>query len=307
MQKTYVITGATSFLGARLARHLVALNQRVVAVCRNREKADELFGLQHNIRCVITELPLYANLYQTIDKADVFIHLAWGGTDHQGRNDAATQQANVAYTEAAMRAARRMGCRLFVESGSQAEYGMQNETVDETSPCQPFSEYGNAKLAACKRGFALAEELGMKYLHLRIFSLYGEDDHRWTLVMSSLAHMLANEPIDLSPCTQHWNFLYIADAVEQITRLCEYALQATGYVHEIFNIASDDTRPLRSFVEQMRQLARSESELNYGAVQPAQLVSLMPSVEKLRKTIGFVSPTSFDEAIPRIIKKLRES
>lgn len=307
MGKTYVVTGATSFLGVRLVGFLQAQGHRVVAVCRNREKARALFGTHDNIRCVIAELPLYANLYQQVEQADVFIHLAWGGTDHQGRNDAATQQANVQYSEAAMRAACRMGCQLFVASGSQAEYGLQREMVDEASPCQPFSEYGKAKLAACERGFALAEELGMKYLHLRIFSLYGEDDHAWTLIMSSLARMVKNEPVDLSPCTQTWNFLYIVDAVEQIARLCDYALRKSDYVHEIFNIASDDTRPLRAFVEQMRQLAESESKLNYGAVQPALLVSLMPSIGKLQKAIGFVSPTTFGEAIPRIIKKLRAS
>jgi nucleoside-diphosphate-sugar epimerase len=211
------------------------------------------------------------------------------------------QLANIQHSKDALQQAVLMGCQLFVEAGSQAEYGTQLDTITETTTCEPFSEYGKAKLEVFRHGFDVAEQTGIKYLHLRIFSLFGEDDHPWTLVMSSIDKMLKNEPINLSSCTQNWNFLYIADAVRQIIMLCQYALQHRDFRHEVFNIASEDTRCLRDFVEEMYRLTHSQSELHYGANPQQNTVSLQPDVTKLRDAIGFVSSTTFEDVIKRII------
>ena len=300
----FVVTGATSFIGVRLARLLLEKGNRVVAVCRDRDRGRKLLGSHESLDIVPMQLADYGRLDTLLQQADVFVHLAWEGTGHEGRNDIAVQQANVGYAETSMRVARRLGCRLFVEAGSQAEYGSQSVLTDENAVCVPASAYGKAKLAVCRRGFELAEELGMKYLHLRIFSLFGEDDHPWTLVMSCVKRMLQNEPIDLSACTQSWNFLYIADAVSQIEQLCRYALDKDDFCHEIYNIASDDTRPLRSFVEEIKQLTGSESDLHYGAMG-LNVVSLKPDVTKLRQAVGVVSPTAFCDAILRVINEMK--
>ena len=70
---------------------------------------------------------------------------AWGGTGHDGRNVQDVQRENVINTIAAMFAADKMGCQVFVEAGSQAEYGTVLECITEETPCHPFSEYGKAK------------------------------------------------------------------------------------------------------------------------------------------------------------------
>lgn len=143
----------------------------------------------------------------------------------------------------------------------------------------------------------------MKYIHCRIFSLIGEDDHPWTLVMTCVQKMLQHEPIALSACTQHWNFLYVKDAAQQIRRLCDYALSADAFRAETFNIASEDTRVLRDFVLSMQQLTHSKSVLQFGAVTPAHVVTLQPDVSKVREAIGFISSVSFDDVVRSIISE----
>jgi nucleoside-diphosphate-sugar epimerase len=145
----------------------------------------------------------------------------------------------------------------------------------------------------------------MKYLHLRIFSLFGEGDHPWTLVMSSLGKMLRDEAVDLSPCTQHWDFLYVKDAVRQMASLCDYALKSKDFRREVYHIASGDSRPLKDFVERMKALTGSESELNYGAVTPQYVVSLQPDMSKTQAVVGRLCEYSFDDVINRMIEKLR--
>ena len=300
----YVITGATSFLGQELIRTLAQSGAEVYAVCRTADK------LRADVRelCTPIELQLseYAALPEQITNADVFIHLAWDGTGHEGRNNPEVQQRNVTYTKIAMHAAHTMGCHLFVMAGSQAEYGSTFEPQQEDMECKPFSEYGKAKLQVWKECSALAKELGMKYIHLRIFSLFGEYDHPYTLVMSCIDKMKRNVPIDLSACTQNWNFLYAHDAAEMIRRLCDYGLQTEPFAPGIYNIASDDSRPLKEFMERMRELTLTSSVLHYGAMSSSgNVVSLQPDMTKLHAAIGDVKYHSFDSVIESIIKERR--
>jgi nucleoside-diphosphate-sugar epimerase len=302
MTQTYIVTGATSFIGKHLTCDLLEKGNIVYAVCRSKTKAREKLGEHAGLTLIEAQLEDYDRLASLIVKADVFIHLAWEGTGHGGRDMKEVQQSNIRYSEEAMRQAHQMGCRLFVEAGSQAEYGTCLETITEETPCNPFSEYGKAKLSVCRHGFEQSQQWDMKYLHLRIFSLFGEDDHPWTLVMSAIDRMLKNEAIALSSCTQNWNFLYIADAVKQIELLCQYALQEPTFRHEVFNIASDDTRQLRDFVESMYRLTGSKSQLQYGAASQQNIVSLQPDISKLQRAIHFVSSITFEEVVKIIIE-----
>lgn len=295
----YVITGATSFLGQELIRTLAQSGAEVYAVCRTADK------LRAEVReqCMPIELQLsdYAALPERITNADVFIHLAWDGTGHEGRNNPEVQQRNVLYAKEAMRSAHAMGCRLFIMAGSQAEYGSTFEPQKEDMPCEPFSEYGKAKLQVWKECSTLANELGMKYIHLRIFSLFGEYDHPYTLVMSCIDKMKRNASIDLSACTQKWNFLYAQDAAELIKRLSDYGLLQKNFAPGIYNIASDDSRPLKEFIERMRELTKTSSELHYGAMPSSNtVVSLQPDMTKLHAAIGDIPQHSFDTVIMKV-------
>lgn len=301
----YIITGATSFIGLELMDYLLAQHHQVVAVCRPDSKG--LLEIPSNAEVVLAEMSEYGNLHKDINHADVFVNLAWGGTGHDGRNIQEVQKENVTCTVAAMFAADKMDCKVFVEAGSQAEYGTVLEKITEETPCHPFSEYGKAKLEVKNRLFELSEQLRIKYIHLRIFSLFGENDHPWTLVMSCIDKMLRNEPIDLSPCTQNWNFLYVKDAVKQILGLCDYALGSNTFQHEVFNIASDDTRMLKRFVEEMYSLTGSTSILNYGAVKPVNIVSLNPDMTKTEKATRFISNHTFKDVINIIIQKYKDN
>lgn len=299
----YIITGATSFIGLELISYLLAQHHQVVAVCRPDSKG--LSEIPSNAEVVLAEMSEYGNLHKDIDYADVFVNLAWRGTGHDGRNVQEIQKENVTYTVAAMFAADKMGCKVFVEAGSQAEYGTVLENISEETPCHPFSEYGKAKLEVKNRLFELSEQLRIKYIHLRIFSLFGENDHPWTLVMSCIDKMLHNEQIDLSPCTQNWNFLYVKDAVRQIAGLCDYAIKSSDYIHEVFNIASKDTRVLKDFVTEMYSLTKSKSELIFGAITPTNIVSLDPDVSKTETATRFISEHSFEDIINNIIRKYK--
>ena len=115
--------------------------------------------------------------------------------------------------------------------------------------------------------------------------------------------MLKNEELELSSCTQNWNYLYVADCAKQIYLLCKNLIQNSDFNTGIYHIASKDTRPLKEYVEEMKSVLKSSSFLKYGNVLQVNQVSLNPSVTKTETAIGFINEVSFAEAIKIIVNK----
>ena len=302
----FIITGATSFIGLEFTKLVLECGHDVYAVCRPGSKSLEKLPKVPSLSVVFATMDEYEMLPSKIDSADIFVNFAWDGTNYEGRTKTDIHKKNIENTRIAFRIAKEIGCRLFVESGSQAEYGVYDGLIDENTPCNPFTEYGKGKLAMKQEGFKLSKELGLKYLHLRIFSTFGEGDHPYTLFMNAVSKMLNNEPLDLSPCTQKWNFLYSRDAVKQIYYLCEKAVNDDSFKHEVFNLASEDTRILKDYVVRLKVLLHSESQLNYGVFTPEHLVTLNPNISKLKNYIGFVASYSFDEAAKLTAQRIQK-
>lgn len=305
----FIITGATSFIGIEFTRLVLECGHDVYAVCRSSSSSFDKLPKDDALKIIIASMDEYGMLPNKIPCADVFVNFAWDGTTYEDRIRADIHQKNIYNTKTAIEVAKKMGCKLFVESGSQAEYGVFEGIIDESTPCMPFTEYGKAKLAVKEAGFSLSEELDIKYLHLRIFSTFGANDHPYTLFTNLVRKMSENAPLDLSPCTQNWNFLYVRDAVKQIYLLIEKAIDDSGFCHEVFNVASEDTRRLKFFIERIKEILHSSSELYYGAFVPEHLVTLNPDVSKVKKYIGYISAYTFDDAVKmtagKIIKKLK--
>jgi hypothetical protein len=100
-----------------------------------------------------------------------------------------------------------------------------------------------------------------------------------------------------------WNFVDINDAVMQIYLLCQHAMNSNEFSSNVYHIGSNDTRKLRSFVEEIRILTKSKSKLLFGYYTPANLVSLNPSMDKTQKaTGGFISSRTFGEVVNCIIR-----
>ena len=238
-------------------------------------------------------------------KADVFIHLAWAGTTHEDRNNPSIHNENVCLSLECVKLAKQMGCRLYVDAGSQAEYGIVPGILTEDTPCNPITAYGKGKLKMFQESIALTKELGLKYIHLRILSVYGENDHEETLIKSALKKLKANEPIEMRSGGQKWNYVYVNDAARQIAELSVHALNNASFSQEIYNIASNDTRRLQDFVISMKDITKSSSVLLFGGYNPLKDVNLNPNTKKISSIIKPVSVFIFEDEILRISNFLK--
>ena len=234
--------------------------------------------------------------------ADAWIHIGWDGAGSDNRTKRDVQQRNVTYALDAVEAAAALGCRRFLFTGSQAEYGVWHQTVAEDTPCHPVSEYGKAKVDFCEKAKILCKQKNMEYIHTRIYSVYGPGDHPWSLVQSCLRAFCEGGSMKLGECTQNWNFLYIDDAAAALVSLLTEAPAG------VYNIGSSDTRPLRSYIEEMYALCGSQGSYSYGerpqnAEGPADL---MPDISRILRETSWRPARTFAEGIYETLHSLRE-
>lgn len=298
-----VITGATSFLGQGLLKTLLNYNHDCYAIVRPESLSKlEHFAPHPNLHLVAKDVTDIHGWKEQVGETDLFYHFAWGGVGSVGRADSAIQEKNVQTALACMNAASEMNCKRFLFAGSQAEYGLTNDFVDELHLCQPVIEYGKAKLKVKKLCTELSRTLNIEYVHCRIFSVYGTGDHPWTLVSQCIDSFSKNQTIDLSSCEQMWNFLYVDDAVYMmyLLGLCELYEK-----DPVYNIASRDTRPLKEFVYDIWSACGCRGTANFGGRKGAieKAYGINPCADKLFKTIHWTPNVSFKRGIMEIIRE----
>lgn len=288
--KNYIVTGAAGFLGCNLTERLMQEeNAHIYAVVRPNSPHNARLTPSERLTIVPADLSEYAHLDEMIEEAcDVFFHLAWQG----GRYDFAAQYGNIADTLGALEAAGRLGCRHFICTGSQAEYGRQTALITEETCPHPADAYGAAKLAACALSRQRAADLGVAWIWGRVFSLYGRYEQEGRMLPILVKSLRSEQTFALSSsAAQNWDYLYAADAADALL-----ALVKRGRAGEIYNIANGDYRPLRDYIEEARAVIAPQCDVTYGAAD-ADVVSLQPSVEKICRDTGWQPMTDFVDGL----------
>lgn len=299
--KSIIITGATSFLGRNVLCELVKHDYKIYAFVR--EDSADLWRLpKHNrIEYIYGSLDELKVVLHYVKEADYFFHFAWDGKGYEGRQSEEKQNKNIIYSMNALKLAKLLGCRQFVFSGSQAEYGCCREMITEETEANPISAYGKAKLEFSTQAMQYCMHTDMQFIHLRIFSVYGPDDRTGTLVDTCVRNFNDGKLAELGPCTQSWNFLYIKDFVSAMMCLIEKGCK-TG----VYNLASEDTRVLSEFVLEIYKLSNQTGEYRFGkeSDNPEGSPELQPSINKIKDAIGWYPRYCFADGIKCIMKEI---
>lgn len=288
--KKVVLTGATGFLGFALLKELIRNNIYVYALCRgNSPRISRLDGLP-NVEILAADL---SNLKtaEEISGCEVFYHLAWEGD----RNDFASQYKNVEMSVNCLNLATKLGCKRFICTGSQAEYGNVKTRIKEETPLKPSTSYGACKVATYYLTASLANKLGIEHTWVRVFSVYGPHDNANTLIMTLMQELKSNLMPKLTTDATHiWNYLYEDDAAQAL-----FIMGTSQISNTVYNLAGAESKPLKDFVEELRREIRPDIFISYGTEKSP--VNLNVSIDKLCKETGWSLKRSFKETVSYLL------
>lgn len=290
---TYVISGATGFIGRAVIDLLLARGDRVIAPINPNSTRQQALAAQGGLVLLPLGLSDYAT-YEPQERADVFLHLAWAKTSADSRDDVSAQLDNIAWTIDAVRLAARFGCKAFVGAGSQAEYGRAETALSATTPTDPQSGYGIAKYAAGKLSRLEAARLGMRHCWARILSIYGKGDSEKTLISYLVRTLREGQSPELTACEQIWDYLHVTDAAAALVAIAD-----RGVDGKVYPVGSGEGRRLRAYVEELRDVIAPGVRINFGArpYYPHQPMLLTADIRELTADTGFVPRVCFAEGV----------
>lgn len=296
--KKIIVSGATSFIGIHLINALIEEGKEVTAIVRKKSTNLSKIPLSDKIKIIELNMDEYKDIHKYIQKTECFIHLAWDGTRGTQRDNFKLQYQNYENSLQALNSVAKIGCKLVLSAGSQAEYGNYNHLINEDTPCRPQTQYGICKLNFYDSAYEFCNCNGIAFKEPRFFSIYGSGDYEGSMIMSVLKNMLNNADCSLTQCIQYWDFLNIRDAVEGLLTLIETECDDGAY-----NFGSGDLRLLKSYIEEMYFITKSKSKLMYGQIPYGEkgMLSIMPDITKL-KGLGWYPKVTFANGISEIIR-----
>lgn len=302
----FFVTGAGGFIGSNVVRSLLDSGHTVGYLRRPGSNPVRLQNLNLTPIDVFDDKSLFTQEEQAALNEfapDAVIHLGWIGVGNGERNSSG-QLENVDMSINVLDAANLAGAKHFIGFGSQAEYGPCEGKINEGQPLNPTTVYGAAKASVGLITGVLAQQLGMEFSWIRVFSTYGPGDEPYWMIQDVALKLLRNQVPELTLGTQKWDYLYVEDAAEAVCSVAESKI-GLGAI----NLGSASAPTIREIVEILRNIAAPDIELNFGAVpfREDQVMHLEADITKLTQSTGWTPNTSLQEGLTKTVDYLKKA
>lgn len=300
-----IVTGANGFIGTALCRELSKQGISVIAIVRNEKEEISNIENLHGLRIVYSDLSEFKNLHKKIfDRdIDVLYHLAWVGSAGPLRGNPEVQFNNIRYTCDTVEACSKMKCKRFVFASSIMEYEIGAVMATDTTP-SINTLYSSAKVSADYMARTISGTLGIDYIRAVISNIYGPGELSPRLVNTSIRKLLNGEHCSFSAGEQMYDFIYIDDAAKTFVAIGE-----KGIANRTYYIGSQNPRPLKKFLCELRNQVDPDIEIGLGEI-PFNGVSLTYNefnIHAVKEDTGFIPEVSFAEGIKNTIKWIKEN
>jgi len=294
-----LITGITGFLGSHIAKALVQNGTQVIGLKRVTSDTWRCKDFLNQIDWV--DIDQQGNWKDTIiNKQPQFVvHCAWIGVEAKDRNNWGEQIKNIYFLNDLIEIVNAIKLSKFVFIGSQSEYGEISGKISEQEPPHALNAYSGIKLACLEMMKAFCESNQINWIWLRLFSVFGENESSNWLIPQVINRMLNDNEMDFTACDQKYAYLYVDDFAKVIMRILSHNISSG-----IYNISSNEARPLRLIIEQIRDIVNPDFKLNFGALpyRENQSMHLEGDISKLTQQIGELEFTDFNTAIQKTVK-----
>lgn len=229
--KKVLVTGATGFIGYRLAEILAKREgAKVMGAGRKLDKAAAL--KEHRVELLALDLNDDGELSKKLSGVDYVFHCAGA----LGGDDATAERVNVAATKKIAGAAAQNSVTRFIHVSTVGVYDMSHsDVVDEATPLATDhpSGYPRTKARGEKAVFEVGCENDLEVVAVRPSMVYGPGDGVWTSMMYK--NVCEGKPVYLGDGSYNFNPVYLDDVVEAMIK----AATAKGVAGEAFNISSE--------------------------------------------------------------------
>lgn len=301
--KSAVVTGGTGFIGKWLVSGLLESGAEVTLALLPEITDMDALPKSPKLKIVECGMDSFAKLPDLIPERgfDVFFHMAWWGSAGPLRADVAEQLKNVQYSCDAVAAAAALGCGRFVGAGSIMEDEANVYLSQQDAEPSINYIYSCAKLAAHQMCRVTAEHAHIPFCWSKISNAYGEGDLTGRFMHATVEKMRKGQPCGFTQGDQLYDFIYVSEVAQAFISIGEKGIPGKAYY-----IGTDNVKPLKEYILDIKRATGSASELNFGAVpfKGALLPSEILDAGPLMRDTGFSAQIGLNEGIGKYMEWL---
>jgi threonine 3-dehydrogenase len=236
-----LITGGTGFIGAEIARQLLARGETEIHVLHRRGDFKRLQDVLDRLHPVQLDLTDTARLAEVVaaTRPQAIYHLGAVLTGPGEENPQAAIEANAFGTYALLEAARRLEVERFLFASSIGVYGadITGDVITDLTLQRPFSIYGITKVFGEQLGAFYKRKYGLDFRGLRFPSIIGPGVTTPSVVQFTswiIEESAKGNPFSVSVTPETAvPVMYYKDAARALIQLAEApveAIQTVNYV-----------------------------------------------------------------------------
>ena len=310
-----LLTGGAGFIGSHLAESLIQQGGHSLTVIDNfdpfydrsiKEQNLSLLRQLPGFRLIEGDIRNLDLIEQRLDEHyDAIIHVAAkAGVLPSIKDPIGYEDTNVKGTLHLLEFARKRQIKQFVFCSSSSVYGVNPKTPwHESDPVLlPISPYASTKVAGELCGYTYAHLYNIRFIALRLFTVYGPRQRPDLAIHKFAKKILQNEPItmygDGSTLRDYTN---VADIVRGITA----ALHYSGSMYEIINLGNNNPVNLSELI------AGIEKSLNKNAIieklpeQPGDVPVTFADIQKAGRLLGYHPQVSLQDGLDEFCRWLK--
>ncbi len=308
MKKRAIVTGGAGFIGSHLVEKLLESNWHVTVIDNydpfyDKEiKKRNIDSFYQHPDFVFLEVDIrdFDRLKESLSgNYDVIIHLAAkAGVRPSIEDPMLYQSVNVMGTQNLLEISKLLNIKQFVFASSSSVYGV-NQNVpwsEKDFVLKPISPYASTKISGELLGHVYSELYGIRFIALRLFTVYGPRQ-RPDLAIHKFARMiLENKAIPVfGDGSTRRDYTYVKDIVSGIMAAVKY--DKTNY--EIINLGNNRTITLSHMIETIEKVFNKKAIINRLPMQAGDVPETYADVTKAQQLLNYKPSLSFEEGIEK--------
>lgn len=294
--KTYLLTGATGFIGHHLARRLLSEGHQVIATRRPQSNTAKLGELAGEIRWIdVGPAGAMEAALHRLPQVSAVLHLATA-YGRGGQSVTEVLQSNMVFPLRLLEWAIEQEVELFVNTDTCF------------TPDYPYLRpYTLSKKQFSTWGGLVSEGTGTRFITLELQHPYGPGDGEGKFVPWIVDQCLhATGPIPLTSGQQQKDFIFVDDVISAYLHVCEN-WERLGAEVTTAACGSGQVVSIRDFVLCVWNACGGCATLNFGklAQRPGEMMRSVADTTMLR-SLGWKAEVSLEEGVARTVAAWRK-
>ena len=280
---TIALTGATGYLGSKLADAFVKNGYDVVILKRKSSNIKRIKELSEQIKMYDYESKGYSKAFEE-NKIDCVVHTATS-YGRRGESMADIYNVNVLLPVALLDLCTTHKVKYFINTDTSLPATLNTYALSKSQFAQ--------LLLLCQNS--------IQSINIKLEYFYGPGDDDTKFISFLLKNFLSEAPeIDLSDCKQQRDFVYIDDVVAAYLLLIKRFPALTGNLE--VPLGSGIAYQLSDIVEKTKAAVTSKTRLNFGklSMRSGEVMHSVADTQFL-KSLGWNPAFTIDEGIEKTV------